>query len=83
MPTMTPEQTKTKTITINEEFCKQCGLCIKFCPDNALAFQKKFNSKGFHPIAWKGDCRFCGMCFIMCPDLVIQIKEKDTDENIA
>lgn len=66
---------KIKRLKIRQEFCKECGLCINFCPDESLEYDEKFNSKGYHPIKWKGDCRFCGMCYTVCPDNVIEIEE--------
>lgn len=62
-----------KKINIKEEFCKECGFCILYCPDNALEFHSDYNSKGFHPVKWKGDCSFCGRCYIVCPDFAIEI----------
>lgn len=64
-----------KKLILKEEYCKECGLCIKFCPDKALKYSADFNSKGFHPVNWNGSCSFCGMCYIVCPDFVIEIEE--------
>ena len=66
-----------KRVIIKEELCKECGLCILFCPDKALFFHRDFNAKGYHPVKWKGECSFCGRCYIMCPDLAIEVTEDE------
>ena len=66
-----------KKLILNEEFCKGCGFCISFCPDDALEFNNYFNSKGYHPVKWKGDCKFCGLCYMVCPDYVIEVAENE------
>ena len=66
---------KKNNIKIKVDFCKACGYCVSFCPDNALEFSSDFNSKGYRPVKWKGNCRFCGICYIVCPDYVIEIEE--------
>jgi 2-oxoglutarate ferredoxin oxidoreductase subunit delta len=63
-----------KSLHINEEKCKACGLCIKFCPAKALVFKDSFNADGFHPVACNKDkCNLCGICYMVCPDCVIEI----------
>ena len=37
-------------VTINENLCKGCGLCVRACPKGVLALAKdKLNAKGYHP----------------------------------
>ena len=69
-------KTKNKKISINRDMCKECGLCVFFCPDKALEFEHEFNPKGYHPVKWKGACSFCGRCCIVCPDSVMEIIEE-------
>ena len=78
LPTM---QNQKLTLIIKKEFCKECGFCIHVCPDNALRFSTTFNSKGYHPVKWKGECKFCGQCYIICPDYVIEVS--DNEETMA
>lgn len=63
------------TVTINEEFCKGCGLCVKFCPTGALVVAQHTNEKGFHPAAFLNSdaCTGCAQCALMCPDACIKI----------
>lgn len=70
-----------KKVRIKQEYCKECGLCIHFCTDEALRFDDDFNSRGYHPVKWKGDCSFCGKCYIVCPDYAVEITEDETLEG--
>ena len=37
-------------VTINENLCKGCGLCVRACPKHIIALSKtKINAKGYHP----------------------------------
>lgn len=64
-------------MTINEEKCKGCGLCIKACPHNNLGVKKKSNQNGYYPPFNKNKkCTDCGKCFQVCPDVAIKIGEE-------
>lgn len=66
-------------ISINEELCKGCGLCVRACPKNILEMSKaKLNAKGYHPaeVTDIESCIACAACARTCPDVVIKI-EKD------
>jgi len=66
------------TPLINIDSCKGCGLCISFCPREALSFSQQINSRGVH-YAESGNpesCTGCGICYNMCPDAVIELVEK-------
>lgn len=62
-------------ITINEERCKGCQLCIRFCPKELIYVADYFNGKGLHPAAFKdtGECTGCRTCAMMCPDVAIEV----------
>lgn len=65
-------------VTINEELCKGCGLCIGACPKKLVALQEdKLNLKGFHPagVADQTACIACAFCAEMCPDCVITVEK--------
>ena len=56
-------------VTINEEECKGCGLCIEACPPTCLEFLAELSAYGVHPAHYKGDgCTGCGICFYTCPE---------------
>jgi len=63
-------------ITINEELCKGCGLCIDACPKRILGPGKGLNGKGYHPasVTDAEKCIECGSCAIMCPDVAITLE---------
>ena len=64
-------------ITINEKWCKKCGICIAFCP------KKVFGSDDFGmPIVEKPDeCIECMFCVIRCPDFAVDVESKDKDSK--
>jgi 2-oxoglutarate ferredoxin oxidoreductase subunit delta len=63
-------------ITINEEYCKGCGLCVEFCPSGCIEMStEKFNNRGvLMPVFSKPeDCTGCTTCGYMCPDAAILV----------
>lgn len=66
-------------LTINEELCKGCGLCVRACPKQVLEICKtKLNAKGYHPAALADAeaCIACASCARTCPDVVIRIEKE-------
>lgn len=64
-------------VTINEEMCKGCGLCVHVCPKKIISLQiDKINSKGYNPacVFDMENCILCGNCAIMCPDSAIKVE---------
>ncbi|MEL7602377.1 MAG: 4Fe-4S binding protein [Bacillota bacterium] len=65
-------------VTINEERCKGCGLCVRACPKKIMQLSKsKLNAKGYHPaeVIDMAACIACASCARTCPDVVIQIEK--------
>lgn len=63
-------------ITINDEWCKGCEICVAFCPKKVLIMEKD-KVKVADPDA----CTGCQLCEIYCPDFAIKIdrqKNKNT-----
>ncbi|MCL2123450.1 MAG: 4Fe-4S binding protein [Desulfovibrionaceae bacterium] len=56
-------------VSINAKWCKSCGICVAFCPKNALESDRE--GKAFQ--ARPDDCIRCGMCALYCPDLAITV----------
>jgi 2-oxoglutarate ferredoxin oxidoreductase subunit delta len=65
-------------ITVNEDFCKGCEMCVLFCPNKNVALSKeKMNGKGYHPaeLTDEAKCTGCGICATMCPDIAITVEK--------
>jgi 2-oxoglutarate ferredoxin oxidoreductase subunit delta len=61
-------------VLVNDERCKQCGICVANCPKKAISFGDKLNLKGYQPVVIDDAlCIGCGICYTMCPDWVYEI----------
>ncbi|MGC9323558.1 MAG: 4Fe-4S dicluster domain-containing protein [Desulfomonilia bacterium] len=61
-------------ITIDQNLCKSCELCITVCPDEAIRISEGLNHRGFHPAEYiKETCRACTLCAVMCPEIAIEV----------
>ncbi len=70
---MGPQKQKKKVnaIRINDKWCKQCGICVEFCPREVLVIETR-------PIPTATDlanCTACRMCELHCPDYAISVEE--------
>ncbi len=66
-----------EAVTINQQWCKGCGICVAFCPKAAL---KLVNEKAV-PVPER--CVACGMCERYCPDLAINVDKAQKPEATA
>jgi 2-oxoglutarate ferredoxin oxidoreductase subunit delta len=64
-------------LTIDNERCKGCALCVSVCPKKVLALSEDVNPKGYFSAfqAHPEDCNHCAICCMMCPDVAISITE--------
>ena len=75
-------QKKTKMsgrVTVDQEICKGCSLCVSVCPRNIMALDRKtLNSKGYNPAVCtdQEQCIACGFCGIICPDSAITVERE-------
>jgi 2-oxoglutarate ferredoxin oxidoreductase subunit delta len=53
-------------VEINTEWCKGCGICIRFCPQKVLVM-KEFKAFAQQP----EKCTSCQLCELRCPDFAI------------
>ena len=64
-------------ITVDDFFCKGCGLCVDACPLGLMQLNPdRITAKGYHP-AYCTDqeaCTACTSCATMCPDVAIRVE---------
>lgn len=66
-------------VTIDENRCKGCGLCVRACPKKIMQLSKtKLNEKGYHPaeVIDQEACIACASCARTCPDAVITVEKE-------
>jgi len=71
-------------VIIDQERCKGCGLCSRFCPVSILKIDtEKLNKKGYHPssVIKMEKCLGCGNCAVVCPDAAITIQLLEGEEG--
>jgi 2-oxoglutarate ferredoxin oxidoreductase subunit delta len=56
-------------VTIEQEECKGCGVCVSACPPKCLQLLPELNAYGVHAAHYHGNgCTACGICFYVCPE---------------
>ena len=65
-----------KELVINREWCKGCGICVAFCPKQALELVNEKVQK-----AAGSQCILCGQCELRCPDYAIYVEETEGETN--
>lgn len=53
--------------------CIGCGICSRYCPEEAIAFQ---DSK---PSWIMGKCSLCMRCYKLCPKSAIKVETEQQD----
>jgi len=64
-------------VHIFEAWCKRCGICVAFCPTQALSV----DSDGLPYLAYPEKCTLCKLCELRCPDFAIAVREKEKKEK--
>lgn len=64
-------------MTVDEFYCKGCGLCIAACPKNIIELARHLNEQGYHPAVCVDQeaCTACTLCYVACPDGAIVIEK--------
>jgi 2-oxoglutarate ferredoxin oxidoreductase subunit delta len=57
-------------VVIFGTWCKDCGLCVEFCPVGVLAL----NEEGHPYVAAPEKCTACRWCEMHCPDCALVVK---------
>jgi 2-oxoglutarate ferredoxin oxidoreductase subunit delta len=73
---LTEKKHRTADLIINREWCKGCGICIAFCPREALYMDD--NDKAVNDVE---KCVACGICETFCPDFAIALVKRRLDTN--
>ena len=60
---------KPARITIREEWCKGCEICVEFCPTKVLAMK---DQKAV--VVNLEACTRCALCEHLCPDFAIEVE---------
>ncbi|MCJ7806897.1 MAG: hypothetical protein MUP57_05060 [Clostridia bacterium] len=55
--------------TLKKDRCKNCSICISFCPAGSLLIDED----GFPRQSEEIKCRQCGLCERWCPDFAIEV----------
>jgi ferredoxin len=71
-------------ITIVEQDCKGCRICVKRCPKGCISMSSNLNKAGYPYAEFKSEeCTACGICYYVCPELgtlTVHQEKKDPDE---
>lgn len=62
-----PKKVEKAPIHIYRKWCKNCGICVAFCPVGVFAMKKDGTVIAAHP----EKCTHCGLCAILCPDFAL------------
>lgn len=65
-------------VSIREDVCKGCGLCVRACPQKILRLSPgRLNAKGYHPseVTDMAKCTACASCARTCPDVAIRVEK--------
>lgn len=60
---------KRKELRVYRAWCKRCGICVSFCPKEAL----EKDDKGYPRWKNREACVVCGLCELRCPDFAIEV----------
>jgi len=74
------ENEKTR-ISIKENWCKECNICINYCPKKVLVA----NENGKPVAKFINECIQCMLCELRCPDfaIMVEIKENSLHNSIS
>lgn len=60
-------------VTVREEYCKSCALCVVACPMKILRISEHINPRGYRPVEQSDaeKCTGCALCANVCPDVAL------------
>lgn len=68
---------KLKAHHIDRDWCKGCGICVRFCPKHVLQLDDREKAYAAHP----EKCICCRLCEMRCPDLSITVETEEEGEK--
>ena len=62
-------------VIINEDLCKECRICVEFCPVKIIEIGEKVNKYGYHvaEVTDESKCILCYLCERYCPEFAILV----------
>lgn len=74
------------TVVFDEERCKGCTYCVRYCPTGALEMTERLNHKGYRlpTLAYPEKCNGCDLCGMYCPDFAIyghRLKKRSSEDG--
>ncbi len=70
-----PLSSRQRQLHVYKSWCKKCGICMAFCPKEALEKDPEGYPRWRNPQT----CVGCRMCELRCPDFAIEV----VDEEVA
>lgn len=69
-------------VTVDNDRCKGCELCVSTCLQHVLGMSSKVNAKGYHYAYMENPdaCTGCANCGVICPDGVISVYRVKVEE---
>ena len=64
-----PGKEHASRVAFYHAWCKHCGICIAFCPKEALGVDDEGDPQLVRPEL----CNACGLCQVLCPDFAITV----------
>jgi len=64
-------------VRVFSKWCKGCGLCVAFCPEQVFGT----NGDGKAVVAHPEKCVACMWCYHHCPDFAISVRRLSEDEG--
>jgi 2-oxoglutarate ferredoxin oxidoreductase subunit delta len=76
-----PKAQKKYVIDIFRAWCKECGICAAFCPQQCITIDEE----GRPVVDHAERCTGCGWCELHCPDFAISVRpcEAETEKEEA
>lgn len=75
------EEKYSPPVSINQDICSGCGICIHLCPYSAIELQPQNENKVAHLVTTL--CRGCGVCSVACPSAAITLNLFEDEQIFA